>query len=76
MAGSSQEHRWTDERTERVIALFEERPCLFNTKIKDYSNRDKKGKAYDEIANAMGHVTGKQDFKYCMHIFPCVLVEE
>ena len=26
------------KRTERVISLFEERPCLFNTKIKDYSS--------------------------------------
>ena len=55
------EFRWTDEKVEELITLFEEKPCLFNTKLKDYFNRDKKKKALEEIATALG-VTGKLPF--------------
>lgn len=48
------EYRWTEERVEELISLFEERPCLYNTKAKDYFNRDKKKKALDEIAAVLG----------------------
>ena len=49
---------WTDEQVEHLIALFEERPCLYNTKIKTYFNRDLKKKANEEIAEALS-ITGK-----------------
>ena len=49
---------WTDERVEDLIALFEERPCLYNTKIKTYFNRDLKKKAIEDITEAPG-ITGK-----------------
>ena len=39
------ELRQTEERVDNLIALLDERPCLYNTKL----NRDKK-KALDEIA--------------------------
>ena len=44
---------WNDERVDLLISLLEERPCLYNTKLKSYSNRDKKKKALEEIATAL-----------------------
>ena len=44
------ELRWMEERVDNLIALLDERPCLYNMKYIDYINRDKKKKALDEIA--------------------------
>ena len=57
-AMASSERRWTEERIESLITLLEERPCLYNTKIISYFNRDIK-KALDEIA-ALLDITGKR----------------
>jgi len=51
------EHHWTEERIDELISLFEDRPCLYNTKSKDYHNRDRRKKAFDEIAATL-EVTG------------------
>ena len=53
------EFRWK-ERVNNLIALLDERLCLYNTKLRDYFNRDKK-KALDEIATVLG-ITGKLRF--------------
>lgn len=37
-----------------LITLYEEKPCLYNTKLKDYFNRDLRGKALQEIADKLG----------------------
>ena len=37
-----------------LIDLFEERPCLFDTKHKDYFNRDLRSKALDQISKEIG----------------------
>ena len=55
------ERRWTEERIDNLIMLLDERPCLYNTKSKDYFNRDRKKKALDEIA-AVLDITGKRSF--------------
>ena len=52
------ELRWTEERADDLIALLDERPCLYNTKLRD---RDKKKKALDEIAAVLG-ITGMLRF--------------
>ena len=44
----------------KFIALLDERPCLYNTKLRDYFNQDKK-KALDETAAVLG-ITGKGGF--------------
>ena len=31
------EFRWTEERVDNLIALLDEIPCLYNTKLRDYS---------------------------------------
>ena len=54
------ELRWTEERIDSLITLLDERPCLHNTKIRDYFNRHKK-KAPNEIAAVLG-ITGKLSF--------------
>ena len=52
---------WTEERVDNLIALLDERPCLYNMKVRDYFNRDKKKAALDEIAAVLG-ITGKLRF--------------
>ena len=47
MAGST----WTPEK---ISELNEEKPCLYNTKHKDYFNRDLRGKALSEISEVIG----------------------
>ena len=41
---------WTAELIERLIALFEAFPLLYDIKHDDYHNRDKKRQANEEIA--------------------------
>ena len=42
--------KWTDEKTEDLISMYECRPWLYNVKLKEYSNRDKRKKGMEEIA--------------------------
>ena len=59
---------WGDEQIEQLIALFEDRPCLYNTKLNTYFNRDLRKKAHEEIAKAMG----LPDKKY---MYVCIAVQ-
>ena len=72
MAG---EFRWTEEKVDDLISLFEEKPCLFKTKLKEYFNRGKKKKALEDIATALG-VTGELRFysQWCIVASLSVLV--
>ena len=49
---------WTAERVSELIDLYENHPCLYNTKRKDYSNRNARSEAIEAIASTL-HVTGK-----------------
>ncbi len=42
--------KWTADAVGRLIDAIQERPCLYNTKLKDYFNRDKRSKAFSEIS--------------------------
>ena len=44
---------WTEDHVEQLIALYEEHPCLYDNKSKDYSDRDIRSTAVKEIAAAM-----------------------
>ena len=44
---------WSVETIGKLIELKEERPCLYNTKMKEYHDRDLRKKAMDEISTAM-----------------------
>ena len=46
--------RWTEEHIDELIALYEDRPCLYNTKSRNYFNRDLRRKALEEIGTAIG----------------------
>ena len=46
--------KWTDEKTEDLISMYECRPWLYNVKLKEYSNRDKRKKGMEEIAKHFG----------------------
>ena len=47
---------WSSVKVDELIDLYEERPCLHNTTIKDYHNRDKRSTVMEEIANALWQV--------------------
>ena len=44
---------WINVKIEELIDLYEARPCSYNTKMKEYFNRDLRGKAIEEIATAL-----------------------
>ena len=48
------EFRWMDATVDELIALYQANSCLYDTKSKDYSNRDRRKKAVQEIATALG----------------------
>ena len=50
MAGS---FHWTEEKTAELIDLYQERPCLYNTKLKEYHNRDLRKRSIEEMAAAL-----------------------
>ena len=45
---------WTEVVVTELIDLFQERPCLYNTKSPNYFNRDRRNKALDEISKTLG----------------------
>ena len=45
---------WTQSKVIEFIQLLEDRPCLYNTKEKSYHDRELRGKAATEIAQALG----------------------
>ena len=48
----------TDKKTEDLISMYECRPWLYNVKLKEYLNRDKREKGMEEIAIHVG-LSGK-----------------
>ena len=44
------EKRWTDTRIDSLITLLKSHPCLYNTSLKEYINRDLKKKAMENMA--------------------------
>ena len=44
---------WTIERVSELIDLWEDRPCLYNTKHTTYFNRDLRSKSLSAIAAAI-----------------------
>ena len=46
--------KWTDELVEELITLYEGYPCLYNVKLKEYSNRDKRKQATRNISSTLG----------------------
>ena len=51
------EKRWTDSRTDLLIALLKSNPFLYNTSQKEYRNRDLRKKAMENMATQL-EITG------------------
>ena len=49
---------WTSDKVSELIGLYRDHPCLYNTKHKEYHNRDLRSKAMDVISTTMG-LTGE-----------------
>ena len=52
-ACSSNKKRWTDSRTV-LISILKEYPCLYNTTLKEYKNRDQRKKAMEDTSRLTG----------------------
>ena len=63
---------WTTEMIDRLIDLYEERPCLYNTKMKEYHDRDLRKKALEEIATALD-VSGEFIIRIVPTLTPTIL---
>lgn len=45
--------RISDDKTLQLIELYHEEECLWNTKLEDYKNKEKRAKAAERIAAAL-----------------------
>ena len=45
---------WRDDLVRELIELYREKPCLYDTRSKQYHNRDLRRKCYEEIAEHLG----------------------
>ncbi|KAJ8043857.1 hypothetical protein HOLleu_11141 [Holothuria leucospilota] len=45
---------WTEEREDKLVEMWEQRPVLYNCASKSYSDRNARTKALEEIAEAVG----------------------
>eukprot|EP00731_Ephydatia_muelleri_P000817 Em0001g817a len=50
---------WNYENIEQLIELYEQRPCFYDTKSKDYFNRDVRSVALQDIAKVLNTTVGK-----------------
>ena len=48
-----QKYKWNDQTVEKLIDLYEERPCLCDISDQSYSKRDVKEKALSEIKDEL-----------------------
>ena len=65
---------WRDELVEQLIDLYKERPCLYNTMLKEYHDRDLKKKCHDEIAqilNTSSKSTIYRGYYYIVELVRC-----
>ena len=47
--GNADDHSWSERDEERLIEVWQEKPCLYISNLKAYSNRHRKRKALEEI---------------------------
>ena len=59
----SEEILWSSSRTVELIEQYEAHPCLCNTKLKEYHDRNLKSKAWREIST----VLSKSPIQYHTH---------
>ena len=48
-----EKRRWSDDEIENLIDLYESKPCLWDIFCKEYSKRDMKEKAMNEICEEL-----------------------
>ena len=51
MSESQSQNAWSEELEDKLVTLWQERPCLFNCTIREYSNKIVKSRAVQEIAD-------------------------
>jgi len=45
---------WRDDLVQELIEMYRERTCLYDSKSKDYHNREMKKRCYEEMAEQVG----------------------
>ena len=46
--------KWTDECTQTFIMELEKYPCLYNTTLKEYHDRNERKTCYEAMTNVLG----------------------
>ena len=46
--------KWTDEHTQTLIMKLEKYPCLYNTALKEYHDRNERKTCYEAMTNVLG----------------------
>ena len=49
--------KWTEERTETFISELEKYPCLYNTRMKKYHDRNERKNCYEALSHVSGEYT-------------------
>ena len=52
--GVDEKFTWKESTTEKLLQLYRDNPCLYDSKCKDYHNRDTKRKVLEDIARTIG----------------------
>ena len=50
--------KWTEERTETFISELKKYPCLYNTTMKEYHDRNERKNCYEALSQVM-NVSGE-----------------
>ena len=53
------EIKWTEKRVDELVTLFEERPCLYNMKPREYPYKNKKTSTLDDIATVLAIIVAR-----------------
>ena len=51
MSESQSQNAWSEELEDKLVTLWQEKPCLFNCTIREYSNKIVKSRAVQEISD-------------------------
>ena len=52
--GVDEKFIWKESTTDKLLQLYKANPCLYDSKCKDYHNRDTKKRVLEEVARSVG----------------------
>ena len=70
MSESQSQNAWSEELEDKLVTLWQEKPCLFNCTIREYSNKIVKSRAVQEISDI--HTYIHRPTYIHTHILTCI----